>query len=100
MNNDLRRIPFLIALSRKTRTIINLNLLFGMVMIVGGLMFFIFGDDVLNGLAAKLSMKASVFKATLAAAVHIVGTLLVVFNSARLVRFGETLDHTPPAAER
>jgi Zn2+/Cd2+-exporting ATPase len=93
MNNDLRRIPFLIALSRKTRTVINLNLMFGILLIIGGLMFFIFGDDVLNNLAAKLHFRP--LKATLAATVHILGTLLVVFNSARLVRFGETLDQTP-----
>ncbi len=105
MNNDLRRIPFLIALSRKTRNVIKLNLLFGILLIVSGLMFFIFGDDLLNSAAAWLTrvshitFKPSVFKALIAAVVHILGTLLVVFNSARLVRFGENLEqHTTDAA--
>ncbi len=95
MNNDLRRIPFLIELSRRTRTIINLNLLFGVFLIVGGLMFFIFGDSVLNDIAQAVHIKESVFKALAAAVVHILGTLVVVFNSARLVRFGEDLDQMP-----
>ncbi len=93
MNNDLRRVPFLIALSRKTRTVININLFFGGVMIVAGLMFFIFGDELLNQAANILKIKDSVFKAFLAAFVHIFGTLVIVFNSARLVRFGEDLEH-------
>ena len=97
MNNDLRRIPFLISLSRRTRLIINLNLLFGAAMIVGGLMFFIFGDSILNSFAAKFKVMPDVFKAFVAAAVHILGTLLVVFNSARLVRFGENLESAEDA---
>jgi Cd2+/Zn2+-exporting ATPase len=92
MNNDLRRIPFLIELSRKTRAVMNLNLAFGAILIAGGLMFFIFGDDSINQLAANGPFEASVVKAFLAAIVHIVGTLLIVFNSARLIRFGESLD--------
>ena len=97
MNNDLRRIPFLIALSRKTRTIINLNLLIGAALIIGGLMLFTFGDEALNHLAKGLGVDAPVFKASLAALVHIFGTLVVVFNSARLVRFGEELAAQPAA---
>jgi Cd2+/Zn2+-exporting ATPase len=92
MNNDLRRVPFLIELSRKTRAVMNLNLVFGAVLIVGGLMFFIFGDDAINQFAARTPLESSVVKAFLAAIVHIVGTLLIVFNSARLIRFGESLD--------
>jgi Cd2+/Zn2+-exporting ATPase len=95
MNNDLRRVPFLISLSRKTRLIINLNLIIGIISIVGGMMIFIFGDDLLNSLASQLSMKESVLKAVLAASIHVLGTLVVVFNSARLVRFGEDLTDTP-----
>lgn len=92
MNNDLRRVPFLIGLSRKTRTIINMNLLFGAFLIVGGMMFFIFGDDLLNSVASKMHLgSASMIKALLAAAAHVFGTFVVIFNSARLVRFGEEL---------
>ncbi|HCN06828.1 MAG TPA: hypothetical protein DIT01_02770 [Lentisphaeria bacterium] len=93
MHNDLRRIPFLIALSRKTRAVMNQNLLFGAVLIVGGLMAFIFGNDLLDYLAIRMKfVQPGVFKSLLAAFVHILGTLIVVFNSARLVRFGEALE--------
>ena len=37
MNNDLRRIPFLVDVSRKTRRVINQNLVFGVVFIVLGI---------------------------------------------------------------
>jgi cation transport ATPase len=70
----------------------NQNLLFGAVLIVGGLMAFIFGNDLLDYLAFRMKfVQPSVFKSLLAAFVHILGTLIVVFNSARLVRFGEAL---------
>lgn len=92
MNNDLRRVPFLISLSRKTRAVMNQNLLFGGMIIVGGLMFFIFGNDLLDTIANAIKFEPSVFKAFLAAFIHIFGTLVVVFNSARLVRFGESLE--------
>ncbi len=76
MNNDLKRLPFLVKLSRKTRTIINLNLLFGSLFIVIG---------VSMALAGYLS-------ASWAAPLHFFGSLIVIFNSARLVRFGEHLE--------
>lgn len=92
MSNDLRRIPFLIELSRKTRGVMNLNLAFGVFFIVGGMMFFIFGDDALNRMAGFFQLGgASVMKAFLAAGIHTASTLLILFNSARLVRFGESL---------
>ena len=37
MNNDLRRLPFLVKLSRSTRAVINQNFLFGVCFIIGGL---------------------------------------------------------------
>jgi len=37
MNNDLRRLPFLVVLSRSTRAVINQNFLFGVLFIVVGL---------------------------------------------------------------
>ncbi len=96
MNNDLRRVPSLIELTRKTRAIINQNLAFGLLMIIGGIMFFIFGNDFMDYLAInylrKFRISPSLFKSGLAAALHILGTLFVVFNSARLVRFGEELE--------
>jgi Cd2+/Zn2+-exporting ATPase len=76
MNNDLRRLPFLVRLSKMTRTVINQNFLFGVFFIIGGLV-----------LAAMGYVNAIV-----AAIMHNAGSLLVVFNSARLVRQGEELE--------
>ncbi len=99
MNDDLRRVPLLIELTRKTRGIINMNLGFGLAMIVGGIMFFIFGNDAMDSMASWLNVQfpwlklsPTIMKSTLAAILHIFGTLFVVFNSARLVRFGEQLE--------
>jgi Cd2+/Zn2+-exporting ATPase len=79
MSDDLRRLPFLVRLSRKTRGIINWNLCFGVVFIILGV------------IAAALAWLPAVY----AAALHFAGSLIVVFNSARLVRYGEELDHEP-----
>jgi Cd2+/Zn2+-exporting ATPase len=77
MNNDLRRLPFLVKLSRSTRAVINQNFLFGVFFIIGGLSAAAFGW--LNPI--------------LAAILHNAGSLIVIFNSARLVRKGEELEH-------
>jgi Cd2+/Zn2+-exporting ATPase len=79
MNNDLRRLPFLVRLSRGTRAVINQNLLFGVVFILGGLTLAAFGY----------------LNPVIAAALQNAGSLIVVFNSARLVRQGEELEHSP-----
>jgi len=76
MNNDLRRLPFLGRLSRSTRTVINQNFLFGIFFIIGGLTAGAFGY--LNPIVAAI--------------LHNAGSLIVVFNSARLVRLGEELE--------
>ena len=75
MNDDLKRLPFLVRLSRKTRKVINQNLGFGVLFIVLGISAFKY------------------LRPEVAAILHFAGSLLVVFNSARLVRFGEELDH-------
>lgn len=76
MNNDLRRLPFLIRLSRQTRSVINQNFLLGVLFVIGGLI-----------LAAMKFINPIV-----AAIMHVAGSLLVVFNSFRLVRQGEELE--------
>ncbi|MCP5523618.1 MAG: cation-translocating P-type ATPase [Verrucomicrobiales bacterium] len=84
MNNDLRRLPFLVRLSRNTRSVINQNFLFGVVFIIGGLTLAAFGY----------------INPILAALMHNAGSLIVVFNSARLVRQGEELEpFTAPVPE-
>jgi Cd2+/Zn2+-exporting ATPase len=81
MNNDLRRLPFLVKLSRSTRSVINQNFLFGIAFIVGGMTLAALGQ----------------VPPIVAAALHTGGSLIVVFNSARLVRKGEELEHYQPA---
>lgn len=76
MNNDLRRLPFLVKLSRMTRSVINQNFLFGVFFIIGGLSLAAFGY--INPIVAAI--------------MHNAGSLIVVFNSARLVREGEELE--------
>ena len=76
MNNDLRRLPFLVKLSRTTRAVINQNFLFGVGFIIGGLALAAFGK--INPIVAAI--------------MHNAGSLLVIFNSARLVRQGEELE--------
>lgn len=76
MNNNLNRIPFLIRLSRQTSAVIKQN------MVIGGgfiLVFLIF---------AAIGWIAPV----IAALLHVVSSLIVVFNSARLVRCGEDIE--------
>ncbi len=90
MNNRLMNIPDLIELSRKTKSIINANLLIGVSMIVGGLMFFIFGSQILDDIAGIFRLQPTFFKSLAAAGIHVIGTLLVLFNSARLFRFSNS----------
>ena len=79
MSDDLTRLPFLVRLSKKASRVIYQNLSFGIIFIILG---------IAAGAAAWLP-------AVYAAALHFVGSLIVVFNSARLVRYGEELDHGP-----
>jgi Zn2+/Cd2+-exporting ATPase len=81
MNNDLRRLPFLVKLSRSTRAVINQNFLFGIFFIIGGWALFSFGP---------------LSNPIWAAILHVAGSFIVIFNSARLVRKGEELEHYHP----
>jgi len=83
MNNDLRRLPFLVQLSRSTRAVINQNFMFGIFFIIAGLTL------------AALGYVGPI----VAAILHNVGSLMVIFNSARLVRKGEELEHYQPHTE-
>ena len=75
MSDNLNRLPFLVRLSRKTRNVINQNLLFGILFIVFGV----------------AAAAAGWLPVLLAAILHLAGSVIVIFNSARLVRFGEEL---------
>jgi Cd2+/Zn2+-exporting ATPase len=76
MNSNLNRIPFLVELSRRTISVIRQNMAIGALFIV-----------VFLGLAG-----AGYVSPVTAAALHIVSGLIVIFNSARLVRCGEDIE--------
>jgi Cd2+/Zn2+-exporting ATPase len=80
MNNDLNRLPFLVRLSRQATMVIWQNLVFGILFIVS-----------LEVLAVMGMLEAMV-----AAFLHTVSSAIVIFNSARLVRFGENLETSKP----
>ena len=82
MNNDLNRLPFLVRLSRRTYQVVHQNLLFGL--------FFVVTFLVLAGMGWLTPV--------LGAALHMLAATFVIFNSARLVRFGEELHRGEPAA--
>lgn len=73
MNNDLSRLPFLIKLSRATTRVVWQNIIFGVCFIVATMIMAILGW--LTPIAAAVA--------------HTIATAIVIFNSARLVRFGE-----------
>ena len=81
MNNDLRRLPFLIRLSRKTMQVIHQNLIFGIVFVTG----------------AEILAAAGWITPVWGAMLHFVAAVIVIFNSARLVRFGEEMHLDQPA---
>ncbi len=73
MNNDLKRLPFLIRLSKSTTKVIWQNMLFGVLFIVAAQTLAIWGE--LSPIGGAI--------------LHTFATAVVIFNSARLVRFGE-----------
>jgi Cd2+/Zn2+-exporting ATPase len=76
LNSNLDRIPFLIDLSRRTLAVVRQNMIVGVAFIV-----------VFMALAG-----AGYVSPVLAAVLHIASGLVVVFNSARLVRCGEEIE--------
>lgn len=76
MSSDLRRLPFLISLSRATTRVIWQNLIFGVLFILTGEILIIF--EIVRPMAAAL--------------MHTAASAIVVFNSARMVRFGEHIE--------
>ena len=76
LNRNLNRIPFLVDLSRRTIAVIRQN------MIIGGLFIVVFMSLAGAGYGSPVT----------AAFLHIVSGLIVIFNSARLVRSGEEIE--------
>ncbi len=87
MNNQLDRLPFLVTLSRHTVTVIRQNLI-----------------GTLGYIVLMLALLAAGYMTPLVAAIgHGVSSIIVIFNSARLVREGEDItDHvqTPEHTEQ
>ncbi len=92
MSTDLRRVPFLVRLSRRTRSVVIQNLVFSLVFIVGGV---------------TLSGYGLLESPALAAILNGVSGFVVIFSSARLVRYGaelggpagETYTHQEPGGQ-
>ena len=84
MNDDLRHIPFLLELSRKARSIVAQNIIFSL-----GL--------ALVGLALAATGNIAIW---LAPVLYIAGFVGVIFNSLRLVRFGEEFTEAEEARRR
>ncbi len=79
MNNDLSRLAFLVRLSRATRRVVIENLSFGILFIILGVIF--------SGMGWLPPVVAVIL--------HLVSSMIIIFNSARLVRFGEDLEDVP-----
>jgi Cd2+/Zn2+-exporting ATPase len=82
MTNDLRRLPLLVVLARRSRLVMYQNLALGLLFIVAGIGFSVFGY----------------LPPVAAAVLHTLSTLVVIFNSARLVRTGEEFTFAGEAA--
>ena len=74
MNDDLRHVPFLLQLARRTRRVISQNIAMSLILAVVGL-----------GLAAT----GTLLNLWLAPFYYALGYVIVIANSLRLVRFGE-----------
>ncbi len=83
MTDDLNRIPFLMQLARRTRTIIAQNIAASILIVIIGLVL------------ASLGMLEVWF----AALYHFVGEIFVLANSFRLFRFGEEFAQAEEAAK-
>jgi len=84
LNSNLDRVPFLVDLSRQTIAVIRQNMVIGAVFIL-----------------AFISLAAAGYVSpVLAALLHVVSGLAVVFNSARLVRCGEDLEQAEAGGGR
>ncbi len=84
MNDDLRHIPFLLELARKTRNVIGLNVAVSLLLAIIGL-----------ALAATGQINL-----WLTPIYYMAGYVFVIFNSLRLVRFGEGFTEAEEAKRR
>jgi len=76
MNNELNRLPFLLRLARRLRSVVMQNFGIGGILIIGGVAL------------SALGMLSPI----VAAIIQVVGAMGVAMNSARLIRQGEELE--------
>ncbi|MEM1185007.1 MAG: cation-translocating P-type ATPase [Planctomycetota bacterium] len=87
MTDDLNRLPFLIELSRRTRSIVGQNIAASMLIAIVGLTLAVTGN---LGEGAAAVFFAGLF--------HFAGDIFVLANSFRLFRFGEDFVQSEQAA--
>ncbi|MCP3905661.1 MAG: cadmium-translocating P-type ATPase [Planctomycetes bacterium] len=84
MNDDLRHVPFLLELARKARSVVAQNIGFSLALAI-------------LGLALAATGQINIW---LAPFLYAAGYVLVIFNSLRLVRFGEEFTEAEDARRR
>jgi Cd2+/Zn2+-exporting ATPase len=85
MNDDLRHIPFLLQLARRTRRVISQNIAMSLILAVLGL---------------ALAATGTLLNLWLAPFYYALGYVIVIANSLRLVRFGEDYSDQEQARQR
>ena len=85
MNDDLRHVPFLLQLARRTRRVISQNISMSLILAVVGL---------------ALAATGTILNLWLAPSYHALGYVIVIANSLRLVRFGEDYSEQEQARQR
>ncbi|MBT8485079.1 MAG: HAD-IC family P-type ATPase, partial [Phycisphaerae bacterium] len=84
MNDDLRHVPFLLELARKARSVVGQNIGISLALAV-------------LGLALAATGRINIW---LAPFLYAAGYVIVIFNSLRLVRFGEEFTEAEDARRR
>ncbi|MCH2133077.1 MAG: cation-translocating P-type ATPase [Phycisphaerales bacterium] len=85
MNDDLRHIPFLLSLARKTRRVISQNIAMSLLLAIIGL---------------ALAATGTILNLWLAPFYYALGYVVVIANSLRLVRFGEEFSEQEQERQR
>ncbi len=85
MNDDLRHIPFLLSLARKSRSVISQNIAMSLMLAIIGL---------------ALAATGTILTLWLAPFYYALGYVVVIANSLRLVRFGEEFSEQEQERQR
>ena len=85
MNDDLRHVPFLLQLARRTRRVISQNISMSLILAIVGL---------------ALAATGTILNLWLAPFYYALGYVIVIANSLRLVRFGEEYSEQEQTRQR